>query len=130
MAKLEDLLVDEAAFDRDALAEALLDYVRLGRSGELRPGPKWGGLSRLGRVLAVLLAGKAAWALGLRADENTGASEVTTLSGLPGGTVRPKLRILRERSLVEQSADGRYRVSSMAMSSALQTLRSEERPDE
>jgi len=130
MAKLEDLIVDETAFDRDAIADTLLSYVRLGANGELRPGPKWTVLSRLGRVLAVVVAFKAAWALQIRAADGGSATEVTERSGLPGGTVRPKLRVLRDRGLIEQTADGLYRVSSMALDSALRTLRDEEGSDE
>jgi DNA-binding transcriptional ArsR family regulator len=126
MPTLKDLVVDESAFDQEALAEALLNYVRLGRAGEMRPGPKWERLSRLGRVLAVLLSLKAAWVLEMRKEDGGAASEITALSGLPGGTVRPKLRALRERGLIEQTKDGRYRVGAMALDPSLKALRAEE----
>ena len=126
MASLKDLVVDESVFDQEALADTLMNYIRLGRAGEMRPGPKWQRLARLGRVLAVLLSIKAAWALQMRPDDAGTASEITGLSGLPGGTVRPKLRVLRDRGLVEQTNDGRYRVGAMALGVSLQALRAEE----
>src|SRR5260221_10748033 len=88
MAELRDLVVDEQEFDKAEMTEGLMRYVRLGSSGQLRPGESWDVLPERSKVLAVLLAFKAAAALGLRADESSSALEVAQASGVAHGTVR------------------------------------------
>src|SRR5437870_5678313 len=97
--KLEELLVDERALDREALGEGLLPYIRVSRDGTLRPAQKWSKLNKGGRVLAVLLGAKAGHVLEVRTGESLSAQEVAALSGVPGNTSRPILRGLLQRTL-------------------------------
>lgn len=129
MAKLEELVINEDEFDQEALAAALKPLLRLGRQGELRPSEGWDSLTPTGKVLAVLLAARAATALKLRSEAALGAVEIGRVAAMPGGTVRPKLRTLASARLVEQDAQRRYRVPGIALKSALDRLRVESRSE-
>jgi hypothetical protein len=120
--KLEDLIVDEATFDRDVLGSALLPYLRIAGDGTFRPTEKWSSLNRRNRILAVCLAAKAAHVLEKRSVEALTASEVGELSGVPGGTARPTLRDLVDAHLLSQDAERRYYVAGMAVPAAVKAL--------
>lgn len=74
------------------------------------------------KVLAVLLAAKAAHLLGVRDSELMPTQEVVATSGLPRGTVAPKLKELRESLLVAQSADRAYYVPNALLQRVVQEL--------
>lgn len=122
MAELRDLVVDEQEFDRSEMTDGLMGYVRLGSGGQLRPGELWDSLPERAKVVAVLLAFKAAAALELRADESSSALEIAQASGVAHGTVRPVLRSLLELHLLQQPSRGMYSVQAMRVSQALGLL--------
>ncbi len=122
MTALTDLVVDEREFDQAAMADGLIKYVRLGSNAELRPGEEWDGLSERAKVVAVLLAYKAAATLEMRPDDSGTALEISRASGVAHGTVRPTLRGLLEEHVLQQPARGRYAVPSMRVNQALRLL--------
>ena|SRR5438445_532760 len=122
MGKLEDLLVDEDALDRDALGAGLGPYLKVGKTGTLRPADGWRNLTQRDRVLAVLLGIKAGHVLGVRDHEEASATEVTEQVGAAGGTVRPILRGLMEAGFIAQGRSGAYFVPAMAVPRAVASL--------
>jgi hypothetical protein len=122
MSTLNKLLVDQQELDRDALGRALLPLIRIGNDGTFRPVAGWSKLSKIQRVLVILLAGKASQVLGVRDDESLSAAEVATLSGVAGNTSRPVLRTLVERGIAAQDRAGRYFIQNMAVPDALSQL--------
>ena len=122
MTELRDLVVDEQKFDQAELADGLMKYVRLGSTGQLRPGESWDDLSERAKVLAVVLGFKAAAVLELRQDESGSASEIAEASGVAPGTVRPVLRDLLDHHLLRQQGRGRYAVQEMRVSQALRLI--------
>jgi hypothetical protein len=123
--RLEDLLTDESDYDREGLAAALIDVVRIGHGGELLPAAGWTRLSQGSKVLIALLASKAGAALGVRSPEGLTGSEVEALTQVPGGTVRPQLRQLAEEHLAQQAGDGRYFIPAMSVPRALSRVAKE-----
>ena len=129
MSGLRDLIVNEQEFDQAAMADGLLRFVRLGSAGELRPGEAWDNLTERSKVLAVVLAFKAARALGLRENESASSSEIAEASGVAPGTVRPVLRHLLDLHLLQQPSRGRYGVQGMRVGQALRLLATRSEPN-
>ncbi|MCU1460207.1 MAG: hypothetical protein JWO37_282 [Acidimicrobiales bacterium] len=103
---LERLVVDEQTIAREELAEVLAPYVGITKSGGLVLTEDAATLNAATRMLAVMLALWAAEWLGLRASNGASPNELTELSGLPSGTVRPKLSELSKRRLVAKRGTG------------------------
>ncbi len=109
---LERLLVDAQQIARDDLADVLAPYIGLTKSGEVVLTEDAAALSAANRVIAVLLSLWAAHLLELRPTPGATPSDLVTLSGLPAGTVRPKLSELSRQRLVAK--DGHQYVIPMA----------------
>lgn len=123
MTKLEDLMVDESAFDRDLLAGALKGLLVVTSAGELRTLDAWTALGATGRVVAGLLGLKAAHALGKRPDEAVTPSELSSLAGIPSGTAKRELRELTSAGVIDQGDDGRYSVAGIRVGRAIAELK-------
>ncbi|HEX8066296.1 MAG TPA: hypothetical protein VF520_07205 [Thermoleophilaceae bacterium] len=115
---LTTLLVDETEFARDEIAPALEPYVRLTRDGGLLLEPGFDALPTELRVLCVLVALQALKMLGVRATNDVTPAELVEISGMPEGTVRPKLSALHKAHRVSKDA-GRY---SLPMHSARRAM--------
>ena len=120
--KLEDLVVDETEVARDEIAAALAGYLRITRTGDLLPEPAFDELPAEHRVLCVLLALQAAHMLGLRSDGAATPTDVVAASGMPAGTVRPKLSALLKARYVVR-VDHKYSLPVHATRRAAQVLR-------
>jgi hypothetical protein len=105
---LSSLIVDEQTLTRDELARVLGPYVAFSSGGALVIEPAFDRLSAQHRVLCVVLALQALHALGLRKDVAAAPAEIVDLSGMPPGTVRPKLSILLRGRWITRAKDGRY----------------------
>jgi len=124
---LERLILDATEADRATIAEVLGDRIGIDRSsGRVVLLPGYSPLSARSKVLLVLLASKAAHLLGLREGELVRTQEVVLVSGLPAGTVAPKLKELREDHLVAQGADRAYYVPNALLQRVTEQLRREE----
>lgn len=116
---LERLMVDEQAIAREDLAVVLAPYVGITKSGEIILTEDASRLNAATRLLAVLLAVWAAHLLGVRPRAGATPTELVELSGLPSGTVRPKLSELRKRRLVtKQGADYLVPLASVRLAAA------------
>jgi hypothetical protein len=103
---LHGLIVDESTVARDELAAALSPYVRFTGDGRLLLEPAFDELSADRKVVCVLLAFQALAILELRDDASATPAEIVELSGMPAGTVRPKLSALLKQRRVAKTADG------------------------
>jgi hypothetical protein len=120
---LSQLLLDAGEVDRGVLATALSDRIGIdSKSGRIVILPGYSPLNTRQKVLVILLAAKAASLLGIRDSEFMGTQEVIGTSGLPQGTVRPKLKELREAGLAAQGTDRAYYVPSARLRRAVEQL--------
>jgi hypothetical protein len=119
---LTTLLVSEDSVARDEVADALQPILRFTGSGELLPERSFESLPAESKLLAVLLALKAQELLGVRPDPSATPQEIATLSGMPPGTVRPKLAgLLRARRVTRDHA--RYALPVHSIRSACELLK-------
>lgn len=118
---LEGLIVDEEQIARTELAEGLRPYLRLTRGGELVFEPAFDALKAQQKVCVTLLGVRAAALMGLRDDAGSSPTELVQLSGLPPGTIRPKLSELLKLRLVAKKAD-RYEIPSHSLGRAMKSI--------
>jgi hypothetical protein len=118
---LSQLLVDQDSIARDELASGLAPYVQLTEQGGLWPLPPFEDLDSGTKVLCTLLAVKAMSLLGLRESDRVAPIELVEMSGMPPGTVRPKLSRLAEKRLIAKSG-GQYWISTHGARKALEAL--------
>jgi hypothetical protein len=120
MADLDSLIIDDNDLARDELAVGLQPFVRLTRAGRLILEPDFNRLPSERQVLCVLLALQAAHMLGLRETAAAVPAEVIELSGMPPGTVRPKLSaLLKARHVVKDGSAYCVPVHSIRRAAAL-----------
>jgi hypothetical protein len=116
------LLVNESALAREELAEGLAPRLQLTEEGGLWLLPGFEELTSVNKVLCLLLAVKAMKMLGLRESDRVSPSDLVGLSGMPAGTIRPKLSHLAEKRLIGRDKH-QYWISTPGARKALQTLR-------
>jgi hypothetical protein len=129
MPGLEDLLVDRVQLNEELLRSLLLPYVGIdGERQEIVPKATWVSLSAEQKILILLLARKAMSVLPSIALQNEGASpkEIEGATGVPGGTLRPKLRNLKGLKVLAQDKDGGYFVPTHALSQMPDWLKEKE----
>lgn len=119
---LAALLVDEDSIAREELAAGLAPYVQLAEQGGLWPLPPFEDLDSATKVLCALLAVKAMSMLGLRESDRVAPVELIEMTGMPPGTVRPKLSKLAEKRLIAKD-DHQYWISTRGARKALQVLK-------
>ena len=120
---LSELLLDATEADRGTIANALSERIGIdANSGRIVLLPGYSPMNARQKVLAVLLATKAAHLLGLREREHSTTQEIVATSGLPRGTVAPTLKDLRESRLVGQAADRAYYVPNAVLQRVVQEL--------
>jgi hypothetical protein len=123
MKPFERLMVEDAEFDEELLADALAAYVGIGReTGHLIWTSAARGLSTKPRLIAYLLARIALCRLGFCEEEWASPKQVEEGTGVPGGTVRRTLRELQSARLA-QSQGGRYRVAPFGLAKAVDVLK-------
>lgn len=122
---LRELLLDAAEVDRTAIAGALKGRIGIdSKSGRLVLSPGFNSLDSRRKVLAVLLARKAAHLLKLADQETIGHRHIVEVSGLPSGTVAPALKSLREARLVAQDDAKAYYVPASQINAAVAVVAS------
>jgi hypothetical protein len=116
---LSRLVVDELAIAEDEIAAALERYVRLTGDGQVVFEEAFTRLKARDQVLCVLLAVRAAQLLGLRTESALTPQEIVAVTGMAGGTVRPKLSALvRERLVAKGNAGYEIPVHALARATA------------
>lgn len=120
---LSDLLLDASEVDRASLANALRDILGVDNdTGRIVLKPGFSSLASRSKVLAYLLGKKAALLLGKADREEVAAKTIPIDTGIPSGTVHPKLKELRENHFVSQTDDGHYYIASHQLLDALDEL--------
>jgi hypothetical protein len=121
---LEGLLLDADEVDRTQLAEALAGTLGVDSStGRLVLKPGFNELDAARKILAYLLGGKAAVLLGKLESEAVSPALLSKETGMPRGTVNPKLSQLHEQRLVSKTKAGSYYVAPHQLVEALTRLR-------
>ena len=91
---LRTLVADQRVLAEEELARGLRPYMRFTSEGQLLPERSFDVLPAEHRVLCVLLAVQALRLLQLRETDDATPAQISALSGMPPGTVRPKLSAL------------------------------------
>jgi hypothetical protein len=125
---LQELLLDQKDVDRAILARALKDILGIDKTtGLIVLKPSFGSLTAIQKVLAYLLGRKVSFLLGKSESEMVSVKDVIRDTGLPRGTVAPKLRTLFEKRLVSQmGSGGEYYVSAHQILPAISKIQREE----
>jgi DNA-binding transcriptional ArsR family regulator len=120
---LQDLLLDADEVDRGALARALAGIVGVDKkSGRVVLQPGFSSLDTRRRALAYVLGAKVSTLLGLREDETVTPKELQQATGMPPGTVRPKLSQLKEQRLVSKTGEGAYFIAGHQIPAVIEDL--------
>lgn len=121
---LESLLVSNEEVNRELLAITLADRVRIDRdTGEIIPLPGWNTLRPRQRILAFLLAGRAAVALDVMSVASFLPRQVISGTGVPAGTVKRELREMIADRLVSQESSRAYYIPGFALERAAAIVR-------
>lgn len=111
---LSGLIADIDELDRQKLMELLTGYCVLSKDGQIRPITNFYSLDTKSKLLVIILAQKAARALGLADTDWISPKQIEIFSGVPGGTVRPKLVSMSQERLVETN-NGNYSIPNHAI---------------
>jgi hypothetical protein len=124
---LKELLLDADEVDRAQLAQALKGILGVDKkTGRVVLKPGFNDLDTKRKVLAFLLGAKVAHLLGLVDAEAVAPKELEKQTGMPHGTVAPKLSQLLEEKVVAKTPQGGYHVAPHQVTRAAESLRGEE----
>ena len=120
---LADLLLNAAEVDRARLSSALSDILGVDtESGRVVIKPGFSRLSARNKLLAYLLGRKAAVLLGKADIEAVAPKDIQQETGMPTGTVNPKLRELLQDRLVSSTKSSEYYVAPPQLNQAIAEL--------
>jgi DNA-binding transcriptional ArsR family regulator len=121
---LEELLLDADEVDQAQLAQGLKGVLGVDRkTGRVVLKPGFNALDTRRRCLAFLLGAKVARLLQLVETEAVAPKDLQKATGMPQGTVRPKLSQLYDERIVSKTSSGSYYVDSHQVSAALEVLK-------
>ncbi len=124
---LSNLLLDAEEIDRASLARALQDFVGIDKAtGRVVLKPGFNRLNSRQKIIAYLLGKKVAKLLNMSESEVTSPKDIPTNTGIPIGTVHPKLRELIESRLVSQTKEGEYYIESHQILNSISSLEHKE----
>lgn len=123
---LRTLILDAGEVDRSRLAHGLQGIVGLDSgSGRLVLRPGFNKLDAGRKVIAYLLGALAAHLLQLREEKEVLPREIQTETGLPKGTVNPKVSQLHKERRISKTPAGAYFIAPHQIDGALAQLKSE-----
>lgn len=111
---LQKLVIDVTELDKEKLRSLLVDYLAISKEGQIVVLPNFSQLSTTNKILAIVLARRAAHALGLSEKDLISPKEIEEKTGIPGGTVRRELGELRDKRLLI-NIKGSYSVPNYAI---------------
>jgi transposase-like protein len=121
---LSALIVDGEEIDKGLIVSALSGLAGLSKNGEVVQLAGFSSLSARQKVLAYLLAYKAAAILGLRPSHHAGSAELARSIGLPEGTVYPTVSQLRADRSISQASDSKSFLAHHQVASAASEVES------
>jgi prolyl-tRNA editing enzyme YbaK/EbsC (Cys-tRNA(Pro) deacylase) len=123
---LQELLLDADEVDRAQLAQALLGILGVDKkTGRVVLKPGFNDLDARRRVLAFLLGAKVAQLLGLAETEAVAPKDLEKQTGMPHGTVAPKLGQLLDEKFIAKTPQGGYHVAPHQVTRAAAEIRRE-----
>ncbi len=123
---LVDLLLDSVEIDRALLANSLKGILGVdSKTGNVILLSGFNKLNSLNKILAFLLGRKVSYLLDKSETEEVFPKEIPDATGIPSGTVHPKLRELKNSRIASQSEDGGYYVPSYQLSNAVNKINKE-----
>jgi len=123
---LTHLLLDASEVDRAQLSRALSESLGIDAgSGRVVLKPGFSRLSSRNKLLAYLLGRKVAVLLDKADDEPAAPKEISEETGMPSGTVSPKLRELLRERLVSTTESSEYYVTPAQVLPAIGELEKE-----
>ncbi len=126
---LDTLFVSGDEVNRELLARILRPYLRLDEKGGVYPLNLFSAnnLTNRQQIVLLLLARKA-YALKTNSDEWIGPTELSKLCNIPGGSLRPTLRMLVEERIAEEEG-GRYRINPFQLQKCLELFEKRKEPE-
>lgn len=116
MSDLDEVFVDEEDMNEKLIAEILREKVKVGENeGQLFFQNGFDNLNSAEQLGAVLVARKAAEHRGAVEDQKVTPSTLSDITGIKTGTVKPKLKELRDQNLAK-SENGNYYVPNPNLS--------------
>lgn len=115
--QLDDLFVSGKEVDQELVVKILTPFLRIDKdSCSIVPSERWLELSNELKVLLFLVARKAMKLRGLAIDyEGALPAELEKETGLKGGSIRPRLKDLFERKIINRTEDARYFVPNYSL---------------
>lgn len=124
---LSSLLLNAEEVDRASIARALKDYVGVDNtSGKIILKASFDKLGARQKLIAYLLGKKVAKLLAKIDIELSSPKDIQIETGIPKGTVNPKLRELVESRLISQTKDGEYFIESYQILKCVAQLENKE----
>lgn len=121
---LKGLLLDADEVDRAQLAQGLSGILGIDdKSGRVVLKPGFNELDTRRKALAFLLGAKAAVLLTKSSSEAVSPQSLSQQTGMPKGTVNPKLAKLFEDRMVSKTANGAYYLAPHQVGRALAEMR-------
>jgi hypothetical protein len=126
---LASLLLNAEEVDRASIARALQDYVGVDNtSGKIILKASFDKLGARQKLIAYLLGKKVAKLLGKIELELTSPRDIQSETGIPKGTVNPKLRELVDSRLISQTKAGEYFIETYQILKCVAQLEHREEP--
>ena len=120
---LNDLLLDVQEVDRARLAAALKGILGIdAESGRIVMKPGFGSLNTRQKIVAYLLGRKAAGLLGKSEAEVAPFKTIQADTGMPPGTVGPKVRELHDSRIISQTNKKEYYIDQNQVLAAIEEI--------
>jgi DNA-binding transcriptional ArsR family regulator len=120
---LSELLLDAKEVNRELLARTLKNLIGIDtNSGNIVLKSKYGKLSTRHKVLVYLLGKKVSYLLEKADAEEVEPKDITQATGMPPGTVHPKLSELKEDRLISQNDDGKYYIPDHQINNSIDEI--------
>lgn len=121
---LQELLLDADEVDRTELAQGLRGILGIdNKTGRVVLKPGFNDLDSRKKVLAYLMGAKVGVLLGKAESEVLTPTDISNQTGMPKGTVNPKLTQLYDERLVSKTKSGSYYVAPHQIQPALREVR-------
>jgi hypothetical protein len=121
---LADLLLDAKEVDRARLAQGLAGVLGIDKeTGRIVLKPVYNDFDATRKVVGYLLGALAAFLLGKRESESVPPLEMQQQTGMPKGTVNPKLSQLAQQRMVSKTTAGAYYIAPHQIEEAIGVVR-------